>query len=418
MNWLLEKIFGNKQEKKGKEEAGIKEGRKVSIKLNDAQTLLEREKEQKFSDFYEECAEISKKIQAGLPNLKSKLTELGNKELTDEAKQHKNIAQQMRENFSQRAPAIIDGISLPSENSYPAFAKYHLEVMNAMALLTKITSDNRYLLYFFKKDFEELGKGIKVLCETADKLAEKLKEFAPENEKIENAERKIRETEGMRNEVSETTVQTGKLDKQLEAERENERKLSEELQSKNLEGLEAALEDTKKNLLLEEMHLKEELMQLERPFRKYEKIVSDKKELFALKKYLSNLKEALSEDGKDYPQLKSLLGSLKKAIQEGKIEGSDKLNAIEKILNGSLNAKTDAIEKLMKREEMLLADLKPLQKLKFDSESAKGRKLGTEKDLQMKKSKITDAENKISSGTKELETLLSEISGNEIKIEA
>ena len=95
----------------------------------------------------------------------------------------------MKENYFERIPKLLSQMDAPKEINFTNLQEFHARSVAIISQIEKITSDNRYLIFFFREEFEKLGGPVKSLAKKVDEFGKGILE----NQKyLEEAENSIR----------------------------------------------------------------------------------------------------------------------------------------------------------------------------------------------------------------------------------
>ncbi|MFH1257429.1 MAG: hypothetical protein ABIG96_00780 [Candidatus Micrarchaeota archaeon] len=328
---FLEAIFGKKEKEPEKPAA---------MEFPKIRGEAQRELDSKMKIFYEEAPGDVERIWEKLAEIREVLEGFSKKPIKTENPQHENIAKQMKENFFVRLPKIIGNVRKPEGKEFRDYREFHSQIVQAMAQITKITSDNRYLLFFFKEEFEKLGGPVKDLVKLVDGMGEDLQE---EGKKLDGFEALMKEVEAYEAEGKRISEAEGKIAKnrmeisQLEAQLEKSGKKGTEARKIELEN---AAADLRRASSAKRDTIASIILPLERIIRKYVKISAEKGNSKAAEAFLGDHMDALGKPG-GMESLKIIAKEIDAMLSDGRLQEDAKdlhkhRESISRILSGEL----------------------------------------------------------------------------------
>jgi predicted nucleic acid-binding Zn-ribbon protein len=298
-----------------------------------------------------------------LPKLKESVNKVKEKSIGKEIRGYE-IAVQMKQKFSERAPPTIDSIKPMKDANLQNLVQFHNSLNSAIVSITKITSDNRYLFFFFNDEMKDFGRQMKELCRINDEIRAKIESkkdiFDAENGIISE----ISKYESLKSEHGSLSNLTNKLKHEVDEEGKKAENLVKDMGS--LADSSNGLRDEIKRLELEIEGLNKELASflylLERPLKKYRRIVAEKWKINAVDELISNPVDAYIKFASGEKAFESVFDDLKaqmlkKGIVEDKktldkaIQAIDKLKQ-ETMVNSAINL-SDLHKELSLRQSKL-----------------------------------------------------------------
>ncbi|MEK6954173.1 MAG: hypothetical protein AABX01_04140 [Candidatus Micrarchaeota archaeon] len=376
----------------------------MEIQIGEVNNLIERGLDLKLAPFVKNSQKTIGEITALFREIEGMAGEFSKKPLTVKDPQHEKIASQMRENYFVRIPKILGTIKKPEKIDFIAISDFHSETLSAMLQITKITSDNRYLIFFYKEEFGRMGGPIKELSEKADLLGGEISENA---QKYQEAQAIY----GMASGIGIHGAKIAELNGKIAELRIKIAKIGAELGDKKNrvnDGQDGEIEE-KLGLLKSESarngeeitHFKNRIgsliLPLERPLRKFEKISKDKKASLIARKYLRDHLIALKEEKPQLPDLMPIMDALEKMLRDGAIIEDEKdlakhLEAILKIKGGAIGGWLNGLRQAEMMAEEIGGKIKGEQ-AKLDALLAKkGEASALEVELQKIQMEINDAD--------------------------
>ncbi|MFH1750733.1 MAG: hypothetical protein ABH863_03585 [Candidatus Micrarchaeota archaeon] len=355
---LLKKLLGGNSSAKPQDKP-----EKIILGLMELQPAIERRLEERLAPFYKDSKVAISEIMRLFGEIGAAVEALSKKPIQTENPQYEKIAKQMKVNYFARIPKILEGTVRPERADFPGISKFHEGTLAAMAQLTKITSDNRYLMHFYKEEFEALGEPIRALAQAEGQLGKAISGNAKHFNEAQKILGGIKESEGAIAVASAERERELNLMKRAEKKEGHEKK-EEEAAGKKLEELQKASSEMDSEIA----HLKTEIaslmLPLGRPLRKFERIAIDKKHTLAAAGMADDHLAAMRNDGKALPALKSLCAELEKMLMEGKIEEGEKdkakhLEILRKIKEGETEGilvKLEAAEGRRREFESAIGD--------------------------------------------------------------
>lgn len=353
---FLKKIFGESPR-----EAPAKERALIKTDLPGLESLIERKRDEALSPFFREANSKLDSILSLFMQVGRAADEFSKKPLKVENPQHEKIARQMKENYFVRIPKILSGVKKPKHVDYEEISRFHSETLRAMQDLTKITSDNRYLIFFYREEFERLGGPVKALAQESDALGALLEgnstHFREGKALLEDAralleeEKKLAEKKGdLAHAVAEAGAAKGRY---IEGDEGNARRRASEhgLRIADIEG--------------QISHIKTEIASLMLPLarllRKFEKTSQEKALSKTAAGYLEDHLVAMRSEDPGLPRLIAVCGEIERLIEENKLVEEQKDRAKHSEIIGRIKAGA---------AEALLSNLKSAEqvKMKLDSE--------------------------------------------------
>lgn len=315
MDWL-DSLLGRK-----KPAAEPAAPRKVT--LDELEQMAGERRKALFQPAVQQCTTVAREIQDALRDGAAVAAGLKDKH-TDQKMPQYRIGEQMRLNFSSRAPPIL-GIAGPEGDDFASFEAFHSRALAAMAQATKVVSDNRYLFGFFKQDMEEFARAMKRAGAFLDGLQRVLQARAPEIRECGQLEALCRDARTAGQEVEEARNRLEAAEKASSEARagaeaakavvaEQERLLGEART-----GLEAARNE--EGLL--RTSLAGILQPLSRPLRKLEHVVLEREAAAAINAYAESPVQSLLEEVRtsgDCPRLRLVLDRLADGLAKGQVE--------------------------------------------------------------------------------------------------
>ncbi|MEM2974698.1 MAG: hypothetical protein QW112_03715, partial [Candidatus Micrarchaeia archaeon] len=134
---------------------------------------ITRRKEAQVRDIYPICQNLAAEAYALIPKLRRIVENLKNKEI-DKSIGGYGIAIQMRHQFVERMPQLLDELKSMNIANIQDVIRFNINLNNFIIAATKITSDNRYLFFFFNQEMKEFGKLMKEMCKISDDLKMRL----------------------------------------------------------------------------------------------------------------------------------------------------------------------------------------------------------------------------------------------------
>ncbi|MCX6811955.1 MAG: hypothetical protein NT039_04690 [Candidatus Berkelbacteria bacterium] len=139
------------------------------LAISDIRKATAEKKGDKVKDIYPKCKELSNNVATLLPKIKESVNRVKSKNI-DKSIRGYEISVQMKQKFSERAPVLIDSIKPINEVNIANIILFHNALNHAIVSITKITSDNRYLFFFFSEEMKGFGKLMKELCDINDEI--------------------------------------------------------------------------------------------------------------------------------------------------------------------------------------------------------------------------------------------------------
>jgi len=333
---ILDFIFG-----KGKGDTASAAG-PISLNMQDLKTAIMKRKEDQVKDIYPACKSLSSEAMALLPKLKESMNKVKEKSIGKEIRGYE-IAVQMKQKFSERAPPIIDSIRPMKDANLQNLVQFHNSLNSAIVSITKITSDNRYLFFFFNDEMKEFGKLMKELCGINDDIRARIESkkdvFDAENGIISE----ISKYESLKTEHSGLSNLTNKMKHEVDEEGKKAENLAKDME--RIADSSNGLREEIKRLGLEIEGLNKELTSplylLERPLKKYRRIVAEKWKINAVDGLLSNPVDAYIRFASGEKAFESVFDDLKaqmlkKGIIEDKKTLDKAIHAIERLRQESM----------------------------------------------------------------------------------
>jgi hypothetical protein len=354
---------------------------KIEMQIDEITDFISKKSQSKLEPFISGAEGEISQILTEFKEIGIIAKELSVKPVKTENPTHERIARQMKENYSERLPKILSAIKAPEKNDYPEIQKFHSQVVGQLISITKITSDNRYLPFFFKEEFEKLGEPVRRLATTVDALGKRLAESGGF----------FREGEGFRAEI-------GKIGKLKLEESQNSSRAAEleiALKEKNSKldlGKKAELgskvDDSIKALAELENRQSEVksgitalVSPLERVLRKYEKITEEAGKIKIIDDFLKDQIGTLGESGASLKEFERVCSELKKALEEDRLKEDSKdkgkhLELLEKIRTGKLGGMLSELQIAENEKNNKKGEIKALK-------DAIGKIEGDEKNIQL-----------------------------------
>lgn len=282
---LWERLLGVEK----KEEPPVEE----TLEWKKIPEFLRKEEEARLEPRIPEALRLMREINAGFGELKREISGLFRKPI--DSQQLQRIAVQMRENYVKRAAQAADEIQVPAEPAFENVEAFHEKLLGVLTALNKSASDNRYLIGFYKQDFERLAEIMKPIARQTDELREWLEATRPAVQAFEAANKTWEEGERLRNEIIKWERKSLEL--------EGELKLlpvsgasDEDSVKKKLEENSLAQIDAEGRLSRAKSEAVGPIIRLQRLLRKYEHACGDKKKAADARQYSENAWQALKED--------------------------------------------------------------------------------------------------------------------------
>lgn len=349
---LLRKLFaGGKNEKKPQEPLP----KEMRLSPKDLEPYLQAELDLRLKGFYGKADGRIKAIIALFKEIEAAALEFSKKTLSVENPQYEKIAKQMKENYFSRIPKILGGVKRPEKMDYESIMKFHGETLQAMLQITKITSDNRYLVIFYKEEFGKLGGPIKALSEEEDALGKLVAENSPTYESAGRIGSSIRTAHALIAEIEEKNLRKAGLEAGLEESAGRYRKSEEESEMEKAIILDRRKKELEGIISGYKGGIAALIQPMERLLRKFEKASSDRKLGKTADAYLKDHLAAARSEGIELSELRALCTEIGKLLVENKIEeeARDKnkhLGIIRRILAGEVR---ELMERLGKAEREL-----------------------------------------------------------------
>lgn len=338
---LLDLFFGKKK----------KEGRTVS--LQELKGIIEGKKERMLAEIYPNCRKLCSQVAVAVNNIKEDVNSIANKKL-DEGIIGYQIAKQMQGEFTKIISNLLGSFKQPQVTGYADFFEFHKQLMKTLTEITKITSNNRYLFYFFDKEMNEFGRKMKEICRIADEIKDELSSKVDVIEKSGKIERMIGDISKLKNELDVQKRSGESLRREIEILNEKKLQMKPQLleKIKKKEEFEEEIKCEEYEIENAKRILVQHLYQLQRPLRKLRKLLLEKEKLRIIESYLTDPINAIVED-KTQNNLKEIIAELRKSIVE--IETNKKmeekiLKNIEEINSGCL---FEPVKKLNESTEKL-----------------------------------------------------------------
>ncbi|MBI5229375.1 hypothetical protein HY991_04645 [Candidatus Micrarchaeota archaeon] len=345
------------------------ETKPLELSFSELEEFLDKEKEKSLAEIYPSSSELIQEILGEIHSLAAVLKDFEQKEVRKDM-DHYRIAIQMKENFFKRVPALLE-IKAPETISFDSLVHFHSRLFHSIASITKITSDNRYLIAFFGSDMDRIGKSMKSLASLNDELKKEIDSKASVVQEFNSVKDHLHEIRNLEYELEVSEKNKFKFEQEAVVLEKEKKELETEL-IENKQKAEAELAALERDVSSTKDVFISVVSPLERPLRKFERICLEKEQLNAVKKLLdSPVDFLLSENGEK--AFKALLEKLKKAVDADFIEKDTRvrekiLQHIERAISTELSVeklrqslderrrKHAAVEGV-KRQEMQLADL-------------------------------------------------------------
>ncbi|MFH0971285.1 MAG: hypothetical protein V1835_01835 [Candidatus Micrarchaeota archaeon] len=372
---------------------------KTELQLKDVKIVAEQEAQKKLAPFLANAKTKIGGILSELEQIKKIAEEFSRKPIKTENPQHEKIAKQMKENYFLRIPKILDEIKKPGTLDFESVREFHVRLQKSVMQITKITSDNRYLIFFYKEEFERLGGPIKALAEAMDELGNEIgrnSEVHSTGKKINDALEEISRWEGQ---LLENTAAARRIGQELE---DREKNFDANAYG-NAEGACKRAENGISRNGMQISKIKGEiagiLLPLERLLRKYEKNAPDKRNAKIAKNYYENhLGALMAEDGK-VSGLHAICDEIDKMLSENTLSEDERdrkkhQEIFQRIRQGEVLENRQKLLQLQEEAELLNADLIAKRKVlseigkksaDIDARKAERRKLENERSEMLEK---------------------------------
>ncbi len=413
---FLEKIFGKTK----------KEKKPVELLFSNADDFIKSQSAFEAGELEEFYAKKSSEIKHLLRQLSAKAVSLEQAGIDKQNKRVEKIVSTSRTNAVRKLSSLAERISPPPFFSPKEARSYSISSLELIRKEVESSWKNiAYSSVYLKEEIKEFGE---ILEETRAVLAEISEKFSPES-KVFLSERAKILVSSIRDVSSKNLNAVDELDSFSEkiSELEDNKKslvasleeLSSSLDFKKFESL----KENKSKLLHEKQELKSRLSQLlfpvEKPLKKFEKLVSvnkvslSSKEESLLKEYLSNPLIAFKKDHGALV-LKKILSALKEQIISGEISLKDKerdkkISAIEELVSfdffENVFWKLNKVEAKLSETETLLRKNNVFEK----SEKIEREIDSVEREILEKKSILLGKKKNASSSVTETDSLFSEL---------
>jgi len=333
---ILDFIFG-----KGKGATTSAAG-PISLNMQDLKNIVMKRKEDQVKDIYPACKSLSSEALALLPKLKESVNKVKEKSIGKEIRGYE-IAVQMKQKFSERAPPTIDSIKPMKDANLQNLIQFHNSLNNAIVSITKITSDNRYLFFFFNDEMKEFGRLMKELCRINDEIRVRIESKKDVFDAENNIHSEFSRYESLKSEHSSLSNLTGKMKHEVDEEGKKAENLAKDMEG--IAGSSNRLREEIKRLELEIEGLNKELVSplylLERPLKKYRRIAAEKWKINAVDELLSNPVSAYIRFASGEKAFESVFDDLKaqmskRGIVEDKKTLDKAIQAIERLRQESM----------------------------------------------------------------------------------
>ncbi|MFH1443031.1 MAG: hypothetical protein ABIG96_03270 [Candidatus Micrarchaeota archaeon] len=349
---LLKKLLGGNSHAKppGRPE-------KIILRLMELRPEIERRRTELLAPFYKESDAAIGEITGLFGKIGSAVGALSRKPIKAENPQYEKIAKQMKVNYFARIPKILEAVARPERIDFGGISNFHSTTVATMVQLTKITSDNRYLMYFYKEEFEALGEPIRQLALAEGDLGRAISGNGKHFNEAHIIFGGIADLEGAIAQAEKLIERESDLMKRIEKYGGYDKK-EEGDAARKLEELQKAGSEIDLEIAHQKTDIASLMQPLERPLRKFERIAIEKKHASLASGMADDHLAAMRNDGKTLPALKSLCAELERMLLDGKIEEGEKdkakhLEILRKILEGRAEGmlmKLEAAEK--RRKEM------------------------------------------------------------------
>ena len=417
---ILDLIFGKP---KINSESTKSSGPSVLAVAELKKAIIER-KEDKVRNIYPRCKALSNNAIALLPKIKDGVNKVKSRNI-DKSTRGYEIAIQMKQKFSDRVPTIIDSIKPINEVNIKNIIMFHNSLNNAIVSVTKITSDNRYLFFFFNEEMKIFSKSMKELCNINDEIKQQIeskKDIFEEENKIHSFLSKYDSFQKEMKEILE-------LDKKLKHEIEEDMKIkdyaTDEMKKreqkyneliKKIEGTEVTIEQLKKELT-------NYLALLERPIKKFKRTILNKQELRVIDELLSNPIETYVKAANKENELRKVIASLRESITKKTNEDDKKIiektvQAIDKLTQDSSINSAVQISELQKLLSLYNSEVQKIVDLNRESEKILHEFERKNKEIQKNAKLKEEIENKTNKTVEEIENLSEEFIESKVKLKS
>ena len=408
---LFDLIFGKPKTTKETQPA------QVTLTVTDLKKAINESKERKIKDIYPMCQGLSNDAIVLIPKIKNAINKVKSKNIDKETRGYE-IAMQMKQKLAERAPGVLDTVKPMKEANLTNIILFHNTLNNAIVLITKITSDNRYLFFFFNEEMKEYGSLMKGLCNINDKikqLIESKKEVFDEENKIFAS---LSKYENLQREMESILELDKKFGHEIEEQEKKKEHIGKEINERAVKSKEINQTISKRKEEIENLtrELANHLYRIERPIRKFKRITLNKHESTIIDTFLSNPLETYIEYASG-GELKKIFGELKESINKDKNEESKEkektIYAIDKLIQES---SINSALKISKLQEEMASDNSELQKINYLNREAEKTLLEFEK-KNKEYQKNTKTKEETESKIKEIEEEIERISGKFIEKE-
>lgn len=358
---LWERLFGGG----GKKERAPPE--EILLEWDGVPDFLEAEKKRVLEPHLPAAWRLMEGICAGFAELRREIGGLFLRPIETQQPNLQRIASQMRDNYVKRAMQAAEQINAPAQPGFGDVEKFHGQVVEALKNLNKTAFDNRYLIGFYKKDFEKLGEIVQPIARRADELGQWLEKQKPKVRAFETARKDWEEGEKLREEISGWRRKIAEAETDIRQLNDAGASDAEALKKKSEENSRARF-DAEARLSQAKSEAVGPVVPLQRLLRKYEHACELKKKSVA-RKYAENAWLALHDDARQQSLL-SLCRDAKAMVAGGRLKAEPKEAAALEALAHALS--TDAFERKLAEAAGIEALLNELR----GEEKALNRSLG------------------------------------------
>lgn len=412
---FLKKLLGisNKPQEIKKEitEISLIESREFAIRARDA----------KLAPFYASSRQKVIEILDLFKEIQLRFGEFSRKEIKIETPEHEKIARQMKENYFERIPKLLSQINAPKGSDYSDLLEFHSQANGVISQIGKITSDNRYLIFFFREDFEKLEVPLRA-------LAKKMDEFGREISLNEKYLKEFGDATGILEKIIGLESEIVKA-KEAKMEMEGNAKGLLEKQGKQEDGIETEIGLEKSKILDLENQISRErgeianiILPLQRVFRKFSRIALEKRLSLLSDEFSNDYFGEISGEAGDR-KLLELIEEVGKQLISGNISEDTKdrekhLELIARIKAGAIAASLERLRPLESSKMLAQESLKNLEEELGKREGLKRELETLEKGILEKEALAASDKDKILEWVALLEIKLFELSGKTVKIRA
>ena len=411
---IIELIFGKKKE-------AIPRG-PATLDLAELRKAMADKKENQVSEIYPACKRLGDEAVALIPKLRESIRKVKEKNITKEVRGYE-IAVQMKQKFSERAPPFLDSVKSMKEQNLQSIILFHNTLNNFIASISKITSDNRYLYFFFADEMKEFSRLMKEMCRINNEINKQIESKKDLFEYENKVYASLSKYDSLKFRMKEFLEIYDKLEKEIAEEMRNREIIVSGLRErdKELETLRQDVGHIGAEILDLRSGLVNYLSLLERPLKKFKRKLTEKWKLGIIDELVANPVDAYLRFAEGEKEVGVVFEELKSAVSEKGFDDNKKtiektLQAIETLKREKFINSAIRISELQKELESKQTALKNIENLDRESKKMLSEFDRKQRDFARRSQEKKEMEDKLAEALKEAEELSKNFLNREITL--